>query len=127
MTPSQRQLYARHLLLAEVGEAGQERLCAAQARLAADADARAVTVAREYLLRAGVHVHEASAAVPDALPVLLPSAAAVRALAGRPELEQAAAALAGAFAAVETIKAALGIGEARALPAALTLCAEDRR
>jgi hypothetical protein len=126
MTPAQRQLYARHLLLAEIGEQGQERLCASRVAHAAG-DARARVVARDYLERAGLCVDDASTAEPASLQVPLPTQDGVRALAARPELEEAAAALAGAFAAVETIKAALGIAAACALPADLTLCAEDRR
>ena len=126
MTPAQRQLYARQLLLAEIGEQGQARLCAAQVELTAG-DARALAVARDYLERAGLRVNDTSSTEPLSLQVPLPAPDAVRALAGRPEFEDAAAMLAGAFAAVETIKAALGIGDARALPAGLTLGAEERR
>jgi hypothetical protein len=126
MTPAERQLYARHVLLAEIGEPGQARLCATHVTLAGG-DARASAIAREYLERAGVRVSDASSAAAPALAASLPTSEAVRVLAARPELEEAAAALAGAFAAVETIKAALGIAAARALPEGLTLIAEDRR
>jgi hypothetical protein len=45
----------------------------------------------------------------------------VKAMAGEPLLEEAAAALAGAFAAVEAIKAVTGAGEPAALPANFVL------
>src|SRR5262245_54051148 len=105
MSPVERQLYARHLLLAEIGECGQECLCATQVTLPADADERAASLAGEYLQRAGVRVDESGRGAPGSLQVPLPPSAGVAALAQRPELLEAAAALAGAFAAVETIKA----------------------
>jgi hypothetical protein len=115
------QRYARHLLLAEIGPAGQARLCSARVRVAAASDPRAAHATREYLERAGLVLQvdaSGAAATVDMLPV---DAAAVRALAGRAELDEAAAALAGAFAAVETIKAVLGVGTPAALPRALSL------
>ena len=115
------QRFARHLLLAEIGPAGQARLCAARVRIADEADARAARVARDYLERAGLEVDAAGG---DAVEVA--RAEAVRALAGRAELEEAAAALAGAFAAVEAIKAQLDAGTRAALPAALSLTGEVR-
>jgi hypothetical protein len=113
------QRFARHLLLAEIGTAGQARLCAARVRVAEGADERAARVTRDYLERAGLEV---DAGARDAVDV--PDANRLRALAGRAELEEAAAALAGAFAAVETIKAVLDVGAPAALPAALCLAGE---
>jgi hypothetical protein len=118
------QRYARHLLLAEIGTAGQARLCAARVRIAGAADARATRTACDYLERAGLSI--AAGAGEQVEAVAVADANAVRALAGCVELEEAAAALAGAFAAVETIKAVLGAGVSAQLPAALTLAGEVR-
>ena len=114
--PAQKQRFARHILLPEIGEDGQARLCAARVRFPGSADARAADVARSYLERAGIEVLPADAegakvsrAVPDT--------GEVQAIAGSPELVEAAAALCGALAAVEAIKAALGIGRAAGVPA----------
>jgi hypothetical protein len=115
--------HARQLLLAEIGERGQERLCATRVLLSPGADPRATEVTRDYLERAGVQVIAAPAPGSEDRPFELEvaSAAAVRALAGRPDLDEAAAALAGAFAAVEAIKRALGLSQRAALPPVLTL------
>jgi hypothetical protein len=51
----------------------------------------------------------------------LPSTAAVARLAGEPYLQQAAAALAGAFAAVETLKSLVGVGDTGSLQPELSL------
>ncbi len=51
-----RVLYARHLLLAEIGSAGQEQLCATLVDVPADVDRETATVALDYLRRAGVKV-----------------------------------------------------------------------
>jgi hypothetical protein len=123
LSPASKQRYARHLLLAEVGEAGQQRLCDAQVQLPVDADPRASCVARDYLERAGLVVHSGAQ---TALGVQL-NQDAVRFLAGEPALEPAAAALLGALHAVEAIKAALGLGAPLELPAELRLCAEAAR
>lgn len=100
----QRTLYARHLLLPEIGKEGQEALCAARVRAGADADAHALSVARDYLERAGVQVGET-----EGVALELPSASDL----GRidPALRDAIAAVAGAFAAVEAIKSIVGVGE----------------
>jgi len=108
-----RRRYARHLLLAEVGEPGQARLCAHEVRVSGDE--RATEIATLYLSRAGVAVRESA---PEA--ATAPSSAEVAALAGRPELREAAAFLAGAFTAVEEIKRALGVGTRGALPSRLS-------
>lgn len=98
-----RRAFARHLLLPEIGSQGQERLCAAHFRIEEGADPRAAEVARDYLERAGVREGA------DGWVVSLPAAGALA-----PELdgglEHAAPAVAGAFAAVETIKAIVGAG-----------------
>lgn len=114
-----RRRYARHLLLAEVGERGQALLSARAVSVAGDA--RAAEVASLYLGRAGVTVQADAADVVDA-----GAPEVVRAFAGRPELEQAAAFVAGAFAAVESIKRILGAGDPGALPASLVPSWERR-
>jgi hypothetical protein len=116
LSAADKKRYARQVLLTEVGLAGQARLLQAAVALPEGADARAVELAADYLHRAGLRVD------PDAVTeVAVPGRDAVRALAGRPELHEAAAALAGAFAAVEAIKHALGVGKRAVLPAGLTL------
>ena len=117
LSPAQKQRYARHLLLAEVGEAGQERLCHAAVQLPADADPRAAAVARAYLERAGIALASGG---PHARGPQL-NRDALRALAGDALLEPAAAALLGALHAVETIKAELGLGTPLQLPDGLQL------
>lgn len=106
-----RRRHARQLLLAEVGERGQARLCAHAVALRGDP--RAAEIAALYLSRAGVTVKQEA----DVLDV--PGADALRQLAGRDELCEAAAFVAGAFAAVEEIKRALELGAPGRLPAAL--------
>ncbi len=125
--------HARQLLLAEIGERGQERLCATRVRLSGDGDLRAAAVARDYLERAGLQLRdgrEASARGDrEALrevSVDIADSGALRALAGRPELEEAAAALAGAFAAVEAIKGALDLAHPAMLPAGVSLHGGER-
>lgn len=89
--------YARHVMLEEIGAAGQARLEAAP--IALSGVPAAVATATTYLERAGVPLAASGRRVdvPD-----------VRA--GRPELEPAAAFVAGAWAAVEVIKAGVGAG-----------------
>lgn len=118
LTADQRVLHARHLLLADIGEQGQSALCAARLAMPDRADARASEVAADYLRRAGVQVgppdepvHAGQRPTPA-----VANAAEVRQLAGDPAQYEAAAALAGAFAAVEAIKAAVGAGTPGTLP-----------
>ena len=120
LAPDARRRFARHLSLAEVGEAGQERLSAAPMPELAG-DPRAVAVARLYLERAGLDGGERDGAVIDA-----GSRARVRALAGSEGLEEAAAFVLGAFAAVEHLKHVLEVGRAGVIDAGLTLGPEDR-
>ena len=98
--------FARHLLLPEIGASGQERLSAARVRTSEGVDAGARAVLSEYLTRAGVRVDPEGEHA-----VSLATAAEVEALAGAPELLEAARALTGALAAVEAIKAVLELGE----------------
>ncbi len=116
-------LHARQLLLVEIGAAGQERLCEATAHASANADPEAYNVALEYLTRSGMRSTSADAA-DGGFPVQVPESAAVRALAGSPELTHAAAWLVGAFAAVETIKEVCRAGQPAKLDPAFTLATE---
>ncbi len=139
-----RVLYARHLLLAEIGSTGQEQLCATQVEVPAHADPETVAVALDYLARAGVTVrsdagspglHEHHIAGTDVLVPPEPSlrlvalpvadASAVDALAGAPELRHAAEALLGAFVATEMIKRVTGCGTPATFPAQLSFLSED--
>jgi hypothetical protein len=124
-----RSRYARHLLLTQLGEAGQERLLAAQVRADGDADPGALEVARCYLSRAGVSVCSFEAEqtgriddeparaeandkpAPDRAewPLHVATADEVDAMAGVPALHEAARALAGALSAVGALLSALGL------------------
>lgn len=133
LSDAQRSRYARHLLLPELGEAGQLRLVEGRARFAANVDAGARAIAQSYLERAGVR--EASARAQERaeepadgareVEVELGSAADCLRLAGRPELLEAARALTGAFAAVEAIKALGGLGAPAVLAGDLRLSSEE--
>ena len=114
-----RRRYARHILLGEVGEAGQERLLGVRFRPGAGADEDAYAVAAEYLERAGCRED----AQGDAVPV--PDADAVAQFAGSAELRAPAAAIVGAFAAAEQIKRVLGVGTVRGFPSDARLSGED--
>jgi hypothetical protein len=132
LSDAQRARYARHLLLPELGETGQLRLLAARARPGGAADAGALAVARGYLSRAGLGIavearpralEQNTDACDTAVALDIPDAAGVARLAGAPELLDAARALAGAFAAVEAIKAAAQIGVRGELPQEFSLAA----
>jgi len=113
-----RRRYARQLLLGEIGESGQERLLEAGFHRDADGDADAYAVAAEYLERAGCSHEESGAAVH------VPNESAVMRFAASPTLRDPAAAIMGAFSAVEHLKEVLGIGPAREFPPDLTLSTE---
>lgn len=111
LTEADKAKYARQILLTELGVAGQERLGATRVQLAGDADPRAAEVARAYLERAGVGEHSDTEGAPSSVPVAAVAAPArVAHVAGDPALEDCAAWLLGAWAAVEAIKAATGVG-----------------
>lgn len=119
LSATERARYSRHTLLPEIGVAGQEQLCRAVIQLRPDADDEARTVARDYLERAGVTVIErtdTTMAVADARTIDQSAT---------PSLRHAAAALAGAFAAVEAIKSITGAGQPAEFPAHLTLFLEE--
>jgi adenylyltransferase/sulfurtransferase len=123
LSDTQRARYARHLLLPELGEAGQLRLCAGRVRHGADRDPGALGVARDYLARAGVG-ESAAVDATDAAEVWLDVGDPAQ-LAGRPELLEAARALCGAFAAVEAIKALAGLGTSATLGPEQRLSSEE--
>jgi hypothetical protein len=110
-----RRRYARQVLLGEVGEAGQKRLLDAEFAAGAASDTSAFAVAADYLRRAG------SSEAAEGRLVALPDGAAVLRFAGGSALVEPAAAIIGAFCAVEHMKATLGISEARPFPAELRL------
>jgi hypothetical protein len=113
-----RRRYARQLLLGEIGDAGQERLLHAGFRRGAGSDADAYAVAEDYLERAGCTVRQ------DGDELLLPNEDAVMRFACEQELAGTAATIMGAFAAVEHLKATLGLGAARDFPDELRLSGE---
>ena len=113
-----RRRFARQLLLGEVGESGQERLLDARFRQEADGYAGATAVAAEYLERAGCSADEAGAEL------RVPNRDAVMRFAGSSALLEPAAAIMGAFSAVEHIKEVLGIAAARNFSSELTLSVE---
>jgi hypothetical protein len=103
LTEQQLRLYARQVILRELGQAGQAQLCAAEVALAEPSPAG--EIAADYLRRAGVQV-----VTGPALSLAVPSAAQVDAIAGEPALQACAEWLAGAWTAVETIKQCVGVG-----------------
>jgi hypothetical protein len=126
LTDEQKRLYARHMLLDQLGPTGQARLCAARVTAAPQSDARAAAVALDYLARAGVQVdlRPAGHEVAAGHHVLADSSEALHALAGDPALLECAAWLSGAFAAVEAIKQIVGVGAPARLDPELVLTAE---
>jgi hypothetical protein len=132
LSDSERRLFARQVLLPELGLAGQQRLCASVVAIVAGADARAAAIAREYLTRAGVAVAAEPAAAEGggssptrADLVWAASEAEVKALAVCAPLEGCAAWLAGAFAAVQAIKHNAGIAAPLRLDPDYRLGGED--
>lgn len=104
LTPEQRVRFARHRLLAEIGDVGQLALLAADSASALS-DAGAELVRSVYLERAGMAPETSGSAPCD-----------VAAFAGTPYLVEAAASCLGAFAAVERIKTVVGTGVPASLP-----------
>ena len=116
---AERRRYARQLLLGEIGEAGQERLLGSEFAHGVSSDASAFAVAADYLRRAGCSEAETGREV------LVPDAATVMRFAGAPFLVGPAAAVIGAFCAVEHLKVTLGMAEAREFPADTQLHTEE--
>lgn len=124
LSARERTRYARHLLLPEIGVAGQELLLATRAEVALSSDPGAAEVSAIYLERAGLELDESesvtgpqgpSSAVAElsgrTVRVCLPSPQEIAHIAGgQPELIPAAQALVGALAAVEAIKVSLVLG-----------------
>ena len=110
-----RRRYARQLLLGEIDEGGQARLLEARFRRPPDCDSDAFGAAADYLERAGCSLTD------DGDPLVVADVASVLQFAGSPSLRAPAAAVMGAFAAVEHIKGTLGLGEPRPFPAGLRL------
>jgi hypothetical protein len=117
-----RSRYARHLLLPQLGEAGQERLLAAHVCANGDADPGALAVAQCYLARAGVGRTERARSetggepgepVPAddrcASPLRVATSTEVSAMAGVPALHEAARALSGALSAVDAMLSVVGL------------------
>ncbi len=93
--PRENQLYARHLLLPEIGEAGQAKLLAS--RVAIEGAGAAAVAARTYLERSGCTID------PDGASIALSRDGVVGAIEG-------------AFAAVEHIKRTIGVGTPASFP-----------
>ena len=106
LPPQQLRQYARHIVLPEIGEEGQRRIGACRPRVATSASSRAADWALAYLERAGCDAGDG-----DPSPVDVPSDDEVSRIAGSPDLLHAAELFAGAFAAVERIKASVRAGE----------------
>jgi len=121
LSAEQRRLYARQVLLRELGPAGQARLCESVVTVDSEGDARAAAVSRDYLQRAGLQVRSAADATASELRVELPSAERVEQLAGDPALAECAAWLLGAWTAVETIKRCAELGSPAQLDESFTL------
>lgn len=124
----ERELYGRQALLVEIGHRGQRKLC--DARLVPEGDARgpAGQIALDYLVRAGCELarSEGSAGgVGAALDLQLPSSSEVARVAGNAGMMEAAAALLGAFTAVETIKGLTGAGSPSRFPQDFVLTSEE--
>lgn len=113
--------FVRQLLLDEIGEDGQARLLVAGFRPGAATDPDAYAIAAEYLRRAGCPERD------DGTPLDALSSEAVDQLAGTPALRPHAAAVLGAYVAVEHIKRAVGAGRPGAFPPTLTLRPKRRQ
>jgi hypothetical protein len=97
--------YARQYTLAEIGTTGQARIEASQVQ-AGGGDPRATEIALDYIVRAGARL------LASGEPVSVPSSETVAVIAGRPELREAAAFLAGALSATEHLARIAGVAAA---------------
>jgi hypothetical protein len=107
----ERARYARHLLLPQVGEAGQRRLL--ETAFCVEGDAGVAKVTERYLSRAGVRIGAGSV-------LRVASQGEVARVAGEPALEPAARALLGALAAVDAIRATLSLSGRESEPFVLS-------
>jgi hypothetical protein len=108
LAPADRRRFARHLALAEVGEAGQARILDARVALGDEGDPGAREVAALYLTRSGATV-EGIGQSPGEVAARTVDEAAVLAIAGDGLLLEAARGLAGALTAVEVLKGVIGL------------------
>ncbi len=120
-----RVLYARHLLLHEIGSAGQERLCQTHVQFPHAGDEAVAAVAADYLARAGLVVGDLARDAAHTEMAEVADSTAVHVLAGEPELVHAAQALLGALSATDVIKRAAGLGTPAAPHALCRLGLED--
>ncbi len=120
MSGAPRLRYVRQYVLAEIGTDGQRRIEVAEVR-AGDGDPRALEVALSYLSRAGMKRNDDDGARIDVV-----ASEEVARIAGRTELREAAAFLAGALAATAELARVVGV---RAPPIARVpaLTGEDER
>lgn len=107
MTPEERRLFARHLSIAEIGVAGQLRILGSRVQVADGADARVARWALEYATRAGARFDAGAAPIASATPF------DVQRIAGRPELEDAAALFLGALGALDHLRRTVLGGDVR--------------
>ena len=110
----QKERYARHLLLPEIGVQGQMRLCNSTFAAASTIDSADREVCAEYLKRAGLKSNEngASGEGEDSAAVTMAIIAgdvreAIRCISDDPALKHALSFFLGSVCAVETIKDAL--------------------
>ncbi|MDD9945978.1 MAG: hypothetical protein OXU20_33345 [Myxococcales bacterium] len=102
LTDHMRLLYARQLLLPEIGGPGQERLCDATFSMPEDVDPTAAAVAHMYLTRAGLRQAPGGPALAG-----LPACDSLALGEREAAYAQAQSALSGALSAVERIKQVL--------------------
>lgn len=98
MTPEERRLFARQVSVLEIGVAGQERILGSRVRAAEGADARVARSALDHATRAGALLDA------EAEPIASATQSDVERIAGRPELEDAAAFFLGALGALEHVR-----------------------
>ena len=131
LTAHDRTRYARHLLLPQLGEAGQARLLDTRLRVRGAVDAGVLEVARTYLGRSGVTLVDAPtegaphAGDEHASELALATESEVARVAGRPALVEAARALLGALSAVDAIRTAAGLGTGAGLPEHFAISSEE--
>lgn len=101
--------FARQVLVAEIGEAGQRRI--GESSIRASGDARASEIANEYLVRAGARIGSGREVVIEPREV--------GRIAGREDLREAAAFLAGSLAAAAAL---LEVAGASGKPAPAAPC-----
>lgn len=117
-------LYARHLLLPEVGQDGQARLFAVRPTASSEsAEAETLAIALDYLERAGLGRH--ASATGESIVVPAATVEDLASIARAPEHAAVAQALVGALCAVETLKGALDLGTAGPTRPPFSLSSEE--